>query len=350
MRQLSLLIVVGCIFCALSCTNVNLPVDYPYSKFLTGKTLRGESVPLDTALFRYPYRIALKDDVLFVMDLHNLDHYYHAFTYPEGKHLVSFGKKGEGPGEMLSAYSLRVQSLDSIWTLDSDRMQITRWCLSQTEQTIEQVEQIHLNDSFLSVLDFLPMDSCILVPDYSGKYRYHRMDYAGNRISSHATIPVANEENSTSALAQAWRSFLAYSPPTDKLILATQLGEVVEVYNLANDSVKVLTGPNKYPQYEVAEGYAIPNGIKGFSDVQVTNTYIYAIFVGRGFDEYLEAYATGTKLETGGRSIYVFDLEGTPVCKYTLDRAVSGFWVDEEAGAILATDINNDDPIVRFRI
>lgn len=32
----------------------------------------------------------------------------------------------------------------------------------------------------------------------------------------------------------------------------------------------------------------------------------------------------------GGQYIYVFNLEGEPLCKYTLDRYITGFHVDEK--------------------
>ena len=51
----------------------------------------------------------------------------------------------------------------------------------------------------------------------------------------------------------------------------------------------------------------------------------------------------------GGQYIYVFNLQGEPLCKYTLDRYITGFHVDERNKTITATDVNNDQPIVEFR-
>ncbi len=132
--------------------------------------------------------------------------------------------------------------------------------------------------------------------------------------------------------------------------MATQLGEVIEVYNLADGSVKVLTGPNAYPTYQLAGGYAIPNGIRGFHDVQVAGNRIYAVFSGFKMDDYIKQRASGIKPESGGRSIYVFSLEGEPLCHYTLDHAVTGIFVDEAAGYILALDQNSDEQVVRFAL
>ena len=61
---------------------------FPYSEFPQEKELKGEVIELDTALFRCPFRIRVEGDKAIVMDLHNADNYFHAFTYPNWKHIV----------------------------------------------------------------------------------------------------------------------------------------------------------------------------------------------------------------------------------------------------------------------
>lgn len=354
MKQRNLLFsaVTACIvICTFSCKDAVPQHTHLYTAFETCKDLHGETIPLDTSLFRYPFRVTVRDSFMLVMDMHNADDFYHIFSYPDGRHLVSFGRRGEGPEEVLLPQNIRFHSLDSIWTLDANKMEIVRWQYLPDQEAVQRVEHIRIGEEFVRVLDFIPTDSCILVPDYSGKSRYHRMDYTGNMISTHAQIPIANKENAVPALAQAWRSYMACDQPVEKLVTVTQLGEVVEIYDLVNDeTVSVLIGPNQYPKYKVAEGFAIPDGIMGFLDVQVVGNTIYTVFDGRTFEERMELYASGQKPESGCRSIYVFDLAGSPLCRYSLDRAVSGIFVDEEKGEIVAVDVNSDDPIVRFAL
>ena len=119
---------------------------YPrYTTFPEEKAIRAQIIPLDTILLRYPFRVAVRDSIAVVMDLHNMDHYLHAFTYPEWKHVVSFGKRGEAPEEMLSAENIQFNSLDSLWTLDANKMEITRWKITPSTGSEERVEEIKLN-------------------------------------------------------------------------------------------------------------------------------------------------------------------------------------------------------------
>ncbi|MDO4181670.1 MAG: BF3164 family lipoprotein, partial [Bacteroidales bacterium] len=69
--------------------------------------LKGEVIPLDTALFRYAYRIRVAGDRAVMLDLHNPDYYFHVFTYPDFSYLSSFGHRGEGPGEFLGTGNVR---------------------------------------------------------------------------------------------------------------------------------------------------------------------------------------------------------------------------------------------------
>ncbi len=321
-----------------------------YTDFPTEKKLTAEIIPLDTALFRYPFRISIKDSVVLVMDLHNIDHFFHAFSYPDWKYITSFGQRGQGPEEMLSAETFHFFSLDSIWTLDANKMEITRWNLSPSLGMAERLQVIPIDKKLVRALDFYPIDSSFLIPDYLGDYRFHKIDQTGHYLSSHGTIPsqITYKDIARPALAQAWRSFIDYNPQNGKLALATQLGEVLEIYDVEQDTSKVIYGPFEEPEFKISQDKGIPSGIMGFSDIQITDNYIYTVFHGRSFKDILSTQQKGEQPEDGGRFIYLFDLEGNPICKYILDRAIYGIDVNEQTGIITATDVNNNESIVQF--
>ena len=327
---------------------------YPrYTTFPEEKAIRAQIIPLDTILLRYPFRVAVRDSIAVVMDLHNMDHYLHAFTYPEWKHVVSFGKRGEAPEEMLSAENIQFNSLDSLWTLDANKMEITRWKITPSTGSAERVEEIKLNKKLVRSLDFYAMESGFLIPDYLGEHRFLEVDNNGQPLQSKGKIPseTADKEISRPALAQAWRSFMDYNPENGILAMATQLGETLEIYNLKENTHKVLYGPEGEPEFKIGKnGSSIPIGIMGFSDIKVTDKHIYAVFQGVKFKEMLAAYQRGKEPEDGSRFIYVFDLQGNPVQKYTLDRAIYGIDINEKTNTIVATEVESDDPIIEFKI
>ena len=321
---------------------------FPYSSFPQEKELKGEVIELDTALFLYPFRIRIEGDKAIVMDLHGPDCYGHLFRYPAFQYLSSFGRRGDSPTEMLSMENFRFHN-HKVWTLDANKSELTRLDYSSSGDSLLREEAVTLDADILRPLDFaIYNDTTFIVPDYSGDSRFLKVDCEGKLIERIGAITTANGKalrEARPALAQAWRSFLDYNPHNGVLAAVTQLGEVVEVYNLKDSTHVVRIGEHDEPEFKVSDGYGVPTGIMGFSDVQVTDSAIYAVFHGMSFKEI--ARQSG-RLPDGGKYIYVFSLEGEPMCKYILDHYIYGIWVDEATKTIVATDVNNDQPILKF--
>ena len=319
-----------------------------YSEFPQEKELKGEVIELDTALFRYPFRIRIEGDKVIVMDLHGTDHYGHLFQYPSFQYLSSFGRRGDSPVEMLSMENFRFYN-HAVWTLDANKSELTRLDYSSSGDSLLREETVTLDEDILRPLDFTVYDdTTFVIPDYSGESRFLKVSCKGKLIEKIGVIPTENEEalqEARPALAQAWRSFLDYNSHNGVLAAVTQLGEVVEVYNLKDSTHVVRIGEHNEPEFKVSDGYGIPTGIMGFSDVQVTDSAIYAVFHGTSFKEI--ARQSG-RLPDGGKYIYVFSLKGEPLCKYVLDHYIYGIWVDEATKTIMATDVNSDQPILKF--
>ena len=319
-----------------------------YSGFPHERELIGEVIELDTALLRYPFRIRIEGDRVIVMDLHGLDHYGHLFQYPSFQYLSSFGKRGDSPTEMLSLENFRLQN-HVVWTLDANKSELTRLDFSSSGDSLLRDEAVTLDEDILRPLDFaIYNDTTFVIPDYSGESRFLKVDCKGKLIEKIGTIPTTNKkalQEARPALAQAWRSFLDYKSHNSVLATVTQLGEVVEIYNLKDSTHVIRVGEYDEPEFKVSDGYGMPTGIMGFSDVQVTDSAIYTVFHGTSFKEI--ARQSG-RLPDGGKYIYVFSLEGEPLCKYVLDHYIYGIWVDEVTKTIMATDVNNDQPILKF--
>ena len=174
------------------------------------------------------------------------------------------------------------------------------------------------------------------------------MNANGHIINKTGKIPTENKKANESlpALAQAWRSFIDYNPQNGILAAATQLGEVLEIYNLKDSTHFVIEGPNGEPHYAISGGYAIPDGIMGFTDIKVTDNYIYTVFQGKTFKEISRNQG---QFSDGGMYIYVFDLEGNPVTRYALDHNIYALQINEGDNTIMALDVNYDQPVLAFK-
>ncbi len=344
-----LLILAGLSF--FSCVKLNSETHLSYRDFPQKNYCVSSEIILDTVLFRYPFRIKVFDEKAIVLDLHNPDHYYHLFSYPDFKPVASFGRRGNAPGEVLSGENIIFKNCDTIYTLDSNKNEIQHWSLPAENNPVKLRETITLDNDLLRPLDFTILDdSTFLIPDYSGNNRFCFINNKGEVIARHGQIVTKNAKKTIPgpALAQAWRSFVDYNPKNKVLAMVTQLGEVLEIYHL-NDTLSHFTsiGPHGEPTYDVFKGHAIPAGIMGFSDVFVADRYIYTVFHGQSFKE---ISLQGNSALDGGKYIYVFDLKGSPVCKIELDRNVYAIYPDESTGKLIALDVNSDQPILEYKL
>lgn len=338
------------VFLVSACTSVSVK-GIPYEDFPVTEKLSGQTMPLDTAIFRFPYRIRIQGDTVAILDLHAPDHFIQLFHYPDFSYIASLGRRGDSPEDMLSVENIRWDG-NSLWVLDSNKSQITRFGLSLSGDSLLREEVVSLDKEILRALDFVVYDdSTFIIPDYSGESRFCWVDRKGKLLRKMGEIPSTNEEalmQARPALAQAWRSFIDYNPRNGVLAAVTQLGEVLEIYNLKDSTHVVRIGPNGEPKFKILEGYGIPTGIMGFCDVQVTDDAIYAVFQGRTFKEVAEAAQKGDMTD-GGMYIYVFSLEGMPLRKLLLEHYVHSIWLDEQK-SMIAVDVNQDEPITKYYI
>ena len=337
------------LFSLVACTSAPGVKGLVYADFPETRNLSARTLALDTAVFRYPFRIRIQNELAVVLDLHGTDHFFQVFSYPQFRYVASFGERGDSPVDMLSAENVRWNG-QYLCTLDANKGELTKFVFFESGDSLLRDEAVSLDKKILRALDFaLYNDSTYIIPDYSGDHRFCLVDDRGKLLRKFGAIPTMNEDaltHSRPALAQAWRSFIDYNPHNGVLAAVTQLGEVLEIYNLKDSTQVVRIGPCGEPEFKISNGYGIPVGIMGFSDIQVTDQAIYAVFHGRTFKE-LSRQPKGKEVD-GGRYIYVFSLQGEPLRKYDLDRYVYGISVDEKRGVITATDVNSDEPIIEY--
>ncbi len=308
--------------------------------------LVGKVLHLDSVYMRYPFRILSSGSGVYILDLHGPDFYCHLFNSQNLHVQQSFAPRGNGPEDFLSAENIRIDAHSNFYLLDANRSEISVWSQNRSDT----LTRIKLAKELVRTLDFdIVNDSTFVVPDYTGNHRFVIIDHKGHIVSKQYIIPIREDKKQIAniALAQAWRSFIDYNPENGILAMATQLGEVLELYDLKADTiVNIVYGKNGEPEYIDKGGYAVPNGIMGYSDVYVGAKNIYALFWGRSFKEIRNGHDT----TEGGNKLRVFDLKGNPVCEYVLDKFITGFTVDETQNKIMALDINSNQPLVEYQL
>ena len=324
-----------------SCSQAN---DYPL--------LESVEIPIDTVLFRYATYFRVQGDIVVVFDLHNSDYYCHTFTYPEFKYISSFGKRGEGPNEILIANNIRWAGEEEMWVLDNIKNRMTRYSGIARGKTPKLEEHVKLEQDLMHALDFdIYNKNQVVIPDYSGEKRFSWVDLPSGKLHHKwMEIPMENKtilNNNPYAAAAGWFSFLAFTPNKKCLITANQFADRLDIYQVDNGAFKTTIGPeNQEPRFEVtSSGDAIPTGSICHYDVQVTDRYIYTIYDGRKFKDIMKQKGL---YKQGGKLFRIYTYNGELVKGYQLDRYIAGIYVDEASGIFYGLDVNADEQIVKF--
>ena len=88
-KLISLCLLVGVLAIYASFTLMLPKPQYSEITFPVTEELKGRTIPIDSVMFRYPYRLEVRDDRVVIEDLHGPDYYYHLFTYPDFHYLHS---------------------------------------------------------------------------------------------------------------------------------------------------------------------------------------------------------------------------------------------------------------------
>lgn len=321
--------------------------DFPFAKerFITGRVYSF----LDSVYLRYPFRIRQIDSLLYILDMHGTEYYCHTLTFPKMTQTSSFAVKGNGPEQFLSVENIRLGSKGTLYLLDANKHSIGIY----NHFNNNSLKHINLSMNLIRCLDFaIVNDSLFVIPDYTGQYRINIVDNSGNIKKQLFQIPTKKRQDPNIpdiVLAQAWRSFLDYNPDNGILAMVTQLGQVIEIYNLkTNETINILYGKLGEPEFANQGVYAVPTGIMGYSDVHVGKDKIYALFWGTSFKD-IRKENHYNRIE-GGNIIQVFSLDGTPLFEFTLDKYITGFCIDESRNTLLGLDVNNEQQIVKYQL
>ena len=337
MRGLAKLIIIFTSVFLISCL---LEPEQPFT-FKKETSLNSNSVEVSGLTMTYPFRVALKDSLLFLMDLHGQENFYHAIKYPDMIYLGSLGRRGNGPKEILLSTPPSLFN-DHLIALDGVKRNLLKYPINNFADS-NSVEIVSLNDDLGTVVDFVYVDdNHFIVGDLKGKCRF--IDIMNGVYTPKFSIPETEKGDN---LGMLWRSYMAYSPEFNILAMATQHGDVVELYNLTTGDKKELIGPNGYPK-------RLNNGSmsekEGFVDLKWCGGKLYLLYSGRDRAELLKLADEGRKAPVGGNIIFIFDKNGKPVEKYNLDTYIGGFDIDLKNNKIIAANANNDTGIVSFNL
>lgn len=294
-------------------------------------TLAGNNIQTDDTIYmKFPYRIDVKDSLLILFDLASNNYFYQVYTYPSLQYSHSVGFKGSSPDEVTLPTPFQI-SINNLLILDGAKGILFKYNLDNDSI----VERVNFNTNL--TVDFISLnDTTIVIEDMSGKNRL--LVKSPNSTKPLFTIPQIDEKENN--IGYLWRSFMSYNKNSNKIAMATQSGDVIEIYDLKTKDKYIYIGKGGVPRSA--------SQIEGYHDIKWINNEVYALFSGRSREELNIMFEAGKRMPDGGNILKIFDEEGNLLRSLKLDQYINGFTYDETRNCILGISSNSDNPIYIF--
>lgn len=309
----------------------------------------------DSSIWCFPLQMECTDSLLVILDYMD-DCYFHVYTLsgnPKGK----FARKGQGPGELLSANQFHLSpGKDTLYVYDGVSRKLVAYNLDTNLERDRSFTEYKIDYSILPpsetpfiIYDLLPLGgNQFLLKVNQPNLRYGCINLATKQITSvYKDFPseyvTGNAEEIWSVFSSDTRTF--FKPDYARMFNATYIGGILELFSvgsgweLAMDTTLCIYEP----VYGLAEG-TVPAFVVGnektqlgFEDAYAGNEFIYALL-----------HEKGDAMEP--ESVIVFDWQGNAVKEMRTGQRLARFCVDETHNVIyaLASDEENGYKLVRI--
>lgn len=306
--------------------------EFPEQHEVTVETLN------DQYLFRYANQPACYDSLLIVGDM-NDEAYICIFNRHSGNLITAFGRKGNGPGELITpvGYSVDPQK-GYLYVNDYGRSSIFRYDLNHWEEGRPAYQEIKLNGELGERNRILHVKDSLFI----ARGMFYRLILATPEQTVQKCSPPTPDAHKFKT-DKDWYSFTenaceAVSPSGSLYVSATSYGGIMEIYNLEGPSIGNPTYRYFYEPQMRQEGYVYTptsETVFGFCHLSVTDRFIYATAHGR---------KNPTAMPT---TIWKFSLTGEPIAAYHCgDTSIESFTVDENEQQIYAVAYKDGEQIL----
>lgn len=282
----------------------------------------------DTVIFNYAEQLNVIDSLLILVDF-RFDRCIFIFNKNTGKLLCTSGKKGKGPGELITPAQISINKrTKDLYVHDYGKHKLLRYSIPEilAGSDIPQ-EEIGLNQA-LTMQEHISYfkDSLFISNGYQSRLLVANLgDY---KIEDNEPFP------EIIPTAKDWNFFLrnwschTFHPEQNKYVRATLLGGIMEIFTISNEKIQLKQRHFFYePLFEKKGNLYLPiaETVYGFRHLAATRQYIYASLIGQ------------TNPQSLPKTIYRFDWQGNPVDYFETPYEIENFTVSEDDLHIYAT-------------
>lgn len=321
-----------------------------FSNFPVSKSLKGYKIFKET--FVEPAGISLVKKNLIVIDNWN-DTLIHVFDIETKKYLRGAGIHGQKDGEMLVPIEVLKNDDHSFWVYDFALTAFYRFNTDSllNEKRTKPDKTVRFSKKMKFAYFPVWVSDSMFVSPYIGPGG--RIIY-GNNHGEFVKVagefpPLKPASISDTTYSQVYQSTLCTDPDRTKIAVAARYADQIEIYSIKGGKTGKIVGPEGFlPSFQMVDvldnkELLINSKSKfGYTFVQGTKKYIYALYSGR------------TSLEAPGNAgsgyfLNVFDWTGKPVKQYKLDNNIYQFAIKDKEDGFYAISVSPTPQILEYR-
>lgn len=269
--------------------------------------------PLD---IRSVSKIHLTDSTILFKNHEGVnDYFFYEYLLSRKELVQQYIKGGRGEGEAFGSFSSGIYE-DKLWMFDVSARKIIFAGLGSGSIEEYKVPHFYYNIQIVNGLKAIGSGA------FHSTYKLQQIDLASEtedfEYGEYNNVP---PDVSVGAWKKAYESQFYLSPDEQYGVAASLLSDQIEIFDLQNKTSKVISGPENFKAefivYKDDWGKDIVQNTEktrfAFLNASVTDKYIYLLYSGKNNKADKSFY---------GEYIYVFDWNGNPVKKLTLDKSV----------------------------
>lgn len=282
----------------------------------------------------YIRQLFLTDSSLVLLDLMaSSKYFFNQYSLMDKKLIRSFIKRGTKSGEVMGGFTGGVYNKETFWFHDISLNRV----VTATLAGITAIEPVKLNQISLSnFYHTVQLKDSITLFAEGARHAENKIQELNIRTKKEINLFDVYNKRPTNIPYYAWKSaheaFLYIKPSRDKLVMAYQFTDKVEILDLKTNKSKTISGPlNKEPKFiprsrdgqdeAVIDDDAPMAFINGF----LTDKFIYLLYSGK----------TRNVINTDKANyIYVYNWNGNPIEKINCKKEISAFAVSADDSII----------------
>jgi hypothetical protein len=315
-----------------------------------------DSLPLGT-----PREVVQAGSSLVVLDMEG-DRLVHLVEARTGTHRGSWGVRGRGPGELMTAWDGARHPGDErgVWISDFQLQRLTYFdvpsFLSGTPAAPSTFSLPTGNDGRVGrVLHVTATpDGGFAATGFFTDGLIRLFDATGTVTATLGPVPSGREKGMPETVRQhAHRGVIRSHPEKSRAVIALRFFDRLELVNLEDTTATVIVGPAGFePEYVVRQGRTGPVMARtaesryGYLDVAVTDRRIFALYSGKSVAE----METDFDHSHFGSQIRVFDWSGQVVETIRVDELLFNIHVDADQAVLYAARHYPEPAILAYSI